>query len=84
MSERETVRYVRCDQEVELSSRRKIARWVSRSGDISLTVEGSTAAMTGRVSTEGAPGAVSRSVACAPKRRVASCFAAVWTVGGVV
>ena len=36
------------------------------------------------VSTAGAPGAVSRSVACAPKRRVANCFAAAGIVDGVV
>ena len=40
--------------------------------------------MSGRVSTAGAPGAVSRSAACAPKRRVANCFAAVGIVDGVV
>ena len=67
-----------------LSSRRKIARWRSRSGDMSFVVEGSTSLMSGRVLTDGAPGEVDRSAACAPKRRVASCFAARGIVDGVV
>ena len=57
---------------------------MSRSGDMSSVVERSTSVMSGRVSTEGAPGEVNRSAACAPKRRVAMCFAAVGTVEGVV
>ena len=40
--------------------------------------------MSGRVFTAGAPGAVSRSAACSPKRRVANCFATVGIVDGVV
>ena len=56
----------------------------SRSGDSSFVTEESIALMSGRVSTTGAPGAVSRSAACAPKRRVANCFAAVGIVDGVV
>ena len=34
--------------------------------------------------TAGSPGAVNRSVACSPKRRVANCFATVGIVGVVV
>ena len=40
--------------------------------------------MSGRISTDGAPEEVNRSAACAPKRSVARCFAAVGTVDGVV
>ena len=56
---------------------------MNRSGDIALIVEGSIVVMSGRVSTEEAPGEVSRSAAGAPKIRVARCFAAVGIVDGV-